>query len=238
MAAKRMSSSKSINPSGFPGPRDDLKPALAPIATALTEELAALLAAVLDGRKRKTLDRLSQALSDAVPELLQRAFEHELLADGVVASEHRAKLVAALSAGNTPQRRTSSRQMPINSTDGSSDWLSAESVAKLLNVSSAHVKKLAKAGELGEVDTDSNGVTRLERTAVLTRYEEMKRRQQTGLQTMVDSSERAGVHALEIEAPAHRRKAFDRACAVKRNLSLAITSLPFQATAATSVGAA
>jgi hypothetical protein len=74
-----------INPSGLPSPRDYLKPALAPLATALTEELAALLAAALDGRKKKTLGRLSQALSDAVPELLQRAFEHELLANGVVA---------------------------------------------------------------------------------------------------------------------------------------------------------
>jgi hypothetical protein len=126
MAAKRKSASKSINPSGFSSPRDYLKPALAPIAIALTEELAALLAAALDGRKKKTLDRLSQALSDAVPELLQRAFEHELLAKGAVAAERRATLVAALSAGDTPQRRASSRQMPINGGDGSSDWLSAE----------------------------------------------------------------------------------------------------------------
>src|SRR5258708_26312337 len=91
-----------IDPSGFPSPRDYLKPALAPIATALTEELAALLAAALDGRKKKTLDRLSQALSDAVPELLVRAFEHELLVNGVVAFERRTTLVAALSAGDTP----------------------------------------------------------------------------------------------------------------------------------------
>ena len=196
MAAKRKSASKSIDPSGFPSPRDYLKPALAPIATALTEELAALLAAALDGRKKKTLDRLSQALSDAVPELLQRAFEHELLANGVVASERRATLVAALSAGDKPQRRASAEQMPINDRDGNPDWLSAESVAKLLNVSSARVKQLAKAGELGEVDTDSDGVMRLERTAVLTRYAEMKRRQQTGLQKMVDGSE-PGIHALE-----------------------------------------
>jgi hypothetical protein len=112
MAAKRKSASKGVNPSEFPSPRDYLKPALAPVAAALTEELAALLAAALDGRKKKTLDRLSQALSDAVPELLQRAFEHELLANSVVALERRATLVAALSAGDTP-----SRQMPINDTD-------------------------------------------------------------------------------------------------------------------------
>jgi hypothetical protein len=198
MAAKRKSASKSINPSGFPSPRDYLKPALAPIAIALTEELAALLAAALDGRKKKTLDRLSQALSDAIPELLQRAFEHELLANGVVASERRATLVAALSVGDTPQRRaSSSRQIPINDTDESSDWLSAASVAKLLNVSSARVKQLAKAGELGEVDNDSDGVMRLERTAVLARHEEMKRRPQTGLQDMVNGSKRPGIHALK-----------------------------------------
>ena len=56
---------------------------------------------------------------------------------------------------------------------------------------------LAKAGELGEVDTDSDGVMRLERTAVLARYEEMKRRQQTGLQKTVDASEQAGIYALK-----------------------------------------
>jgi hypothetical protein len=169
------------------------------------------LAAVLDGRKRKTLDRLSQALSDAVPELLQRAFEHDLLAGGQAASEHRAMLVAALSTAETPQRVTSSRQMPGVDTDVSSDWLSAEAVAKLLNVSSAHVRKLAKAGELGKVDTDRNGATRLERTAVLTRYEEIKRQQQTGLQKTVDGSEQAGIRALQIEAPARRRKGVDHA---------------------------
>jgi hypothetical protein len=56
---------------------------------------------------------------------------------------------------------------------------------------------LAKAGELGEVDTDSDGVMRLERSAVLARYEEMKRRQQTGLQKKVDGSEQPGIFALE-----------------------------------------
>src|SRR5258708_31471605 len=104
MAAKRKSALKRIDPSRFPSPRDYLKPALAPIATALTEELAALLAAALDGRKKKTLDRLSQALSDAVPELLVRAFEHELLVNGGVAFERRTTLVAAFSAGDQPQR--------------------------------------------------------------------------------------------------------------------------------------
>ncbi len=193
MPRKRKAAPKVTNQDVAPRTRDDLKPALAPVATALTEELAAPLAAALDGRKKRTLDRLSQALSDAVPELLQRAFEHELLASGEVPSERRAMLVAALGTAETPQRRRSPRQMPGVDTDGSSDWLSAASVAKLLNISSAHVRKLAKAGELGEVDTDSNGATRLERTAVLARYEEMKQRQQTGLKKMVDGSERAGI---------------------------------------------
>jgi len=55
------------------------------------------------------------------------------------------------------------------------------------------VKKVGKAGKLGEVDTDSNGLTRFERTAVLARYVEMKRRQQTGREKIVDGSERAGI---------------------------------------------
>jgi hypothetical protein len=53
--------------------------------------------------------------------------------------------------------------MPINDTDESSDRLSSESIAKHLNVSSARVKQLRKAGELAEVGTNSDGVTRLER---------------------------------------------------------------------------
>jgi hypothetical protein len=64
MAAKRKSALRSINPSGTPTPLDDLETQLAPISTALTEELAALLAAVLDDGRKQMLDRLSQALSD------------------------------------------------------------------------------------------------------------------------------------------------------------------------------
>jgi hypothetical protein len=45
--------------------------------------------------------------------------------------------------------------MPINDTDTCSDWLSAESMAKLLNVSSARVKRLGKAVELAELGSDS-----------------------------------------------------------------------------------
>ncbi|MGF6923206.1 hypothetical protein OKW28_007403 [Paraburkholderia sp. 40] len=52
MAAKRKSALRSITSSGIPTLREGLKTQLAPIATALTEELAALLAAALDdGRK-------------------------------------------------------------------------------------------------------------------------------------------------------------------------------------------
>ncbi|MFL9862180.1 hypothetical protein PQR72_41785 [Paraburkholderia madseniana] len=53
MAAKRKSGMKNIVPTGISFPGDDLKQALKPIATALSEELAALLAAVMDGRKKK-----------------------------------------------------------------------------------------------------------------------------------------------------------------------------------------
>jgi hypothetical protein len=113
MAAKRKSALRSIYPSGTPTPLDDLKPQLAPISTALTEELAALLAAVLDDGRKQTLDRLSQALSDAVPEFLQRAFERELLASGKSASKCRASLVAIL--------RATHRQARATDEDGSTD---------------------------------------------------------------------------------------------------------------------
>ncbi|MBC8742788.1 hypothetical protein F6X40_40665 [Paraburkholderia sp. UCT31] len=102
MATSRKSALKRINQSEIPGTGDKLGPALAPVAVALAEELAVLLAAVLDGRKKRTLDRLSQALSDAVPELLRRAVEQELLAGEEADSERCAMLVAALHAGATP----------------------------------------------------------------------------------------------------------------------------------------
>ncbi|KAA1005363.1 hypothetical protein FVF58_29545 [Paraburkholderia panacisoli] len=98
MAAKRKSALRSITPSETRTLLDDLKSQLAPISTALTEELAALLAAVLDDGRKQTLDRLSQALSDAVPEFLQRAFEEELLASGKSSSDYRALLAAVLPA--------------------------------------------------------------------------------------------------------------------------------------------
>jgi hypothetical protein len=110
MAAKRKSGLKSINPLGIPAIRDSLKPELAPVAIALTEELAALLATVLDDGRKQTLDRVSQALSDAVPELLRRAFEHELPACGKPASERPESLVATFRASNVPVHMTSSRQ--------------------------------------------------------------------------------------------------------------------------------
>jgi hypothetical protein len=113
MAAKRKSALRSINPSRTPTPLDDLKTQLAPISTALTEELAALLAAVLDDGRKQTLDRLSQALSDAVPEFLQGAFEQEFFAGGKSASEGRASLVAVL--------RATHRQTRATDEDGSTD---------------------------------------------------------------------------------------------------------------------
>lgn len=180
MATKRKSGLTSIKPSGVPNLRDDLKPALAPIATALSEELAALLAAVMDGRKKKTLDRLSQALGEAVPALLQRVIEDDLLADSDAARERRATLVAALRAPEMlvrPQQSKVVRPILGHETDDSADWMSADAVAKLLNVSRARVKKLSQDGKLGDVDVDANGVMRLERTAVLLWYEQMKRRQ-------------------------------------------------------------
>jgi len=67
MAAKRKSEAKNIAPMGISILRDDLKTALEPVATALSEELAALLAAVLDGRKRKTFDSLRRRLARPFP---------------------------------------------------------------------------------------------------------------------------------------------------------------------------
>jgi hypothetical protein len=177
MTAKRKSEMKNIESRGISNPRDDLKTTLAPIAVALSEELAALLAAVLDGRKKKTLDRLSQALSEAVPSLLERAIEDELLASGD-ARERRARFVAALRGRETPAKlpqTKSAGKIPGHAADENKDWMSADAVAELLNVSLAHVKKLSQGGKLGHVDTGADGVTMLERTAVLLYYQRRKR---------------------------------------------------------------
>jgi hypothetical protein len=179
VVAKRKSEMKNIVPPGISIPGDDLKQALKPIATALSEELAALLAAVMDVRKKKTLDRLSQALGDALPALLQRVIEDDLLADSDAARERRATLVAALRAPEMParpQQTKSAGKRPGLAADESNDWMSADAAARLLNVSSARVKKLSQDGKLGHVDIDADGVTRLERTAVLLRYQRRKRR--------------------------------------------------------------
>ena len=124
MAAKRKSALNGINLSEIPGPSDGLGAALAPVATALAEELAVLLAAVLDGRKKRTLDRLSQTLSDAVPELLRRAVEQELLAGGETDSERCVTLVAALHAAATAARKMSVGQTSGADAEGGTDWLS------------------------------------------------------------------------------------------------------------------
>lgn len=213
MTAKRKSEVKNITSPGISFPGDDLKQALKPIATALSEELAALLAAVMDGRKKKTLDRLSQALGEALPTLLQRVIEDDVLADSDAARDRRATLVAALRAPEIParpQQTKSARQIPAHGADDGTDWMSAAAVARLLNVSPAHVEKLSQDGKLGDVDTDDNGVTRFERTAVLVRYEQTKRRQQTGRQETLNDNDRGGDTALTAGTPVRQRRGADR----------------------------
>ena len=179
MAAKRKAEGKHISPSDTSRPGDDLKAAIEPVATALTEELAALLAAVLDGRKKKTLDRLSQALSEAVPMLLQRTIEDELLASGDIARERRARFATVLrgreTPANRPQANATGKRRRLEA-DENDDWMSTDAAAQLLNLSPNEVKKLLQDGKLGDVDIDAHGVTRLERAAVLLRYQQMQRR--------------------------------------------------------------
>jgi hypothetical protein len=179
MAAKRKSEGKHIAPRNASRPDDHLKAALEPVATALTEELAALLAAVLDGRKKKTLDRLSQALSEAVPTLLHRIIEDELLASGDIARERRARFATVLRGRETSaslaQANATGKRRRLEADEGN-DWMSTDAAAQLLNLSPSQVRKLSQDGKLGDVDIDAHGVTRLERTAVLLCYQQMQRR--------------------------------------------------------------
>lgn len=178
MAAKRKSKVRNIAPGETSRASDELKAAIEPVATALTEELAALLAAVLDGRKKKTLDRLSQALSDAVPTLLQRTIEDELLTNGDIARERRARFATALRGRETPAnllQANATEKRNRHEADEGNEWMSTDAAAQLLNLSPAHVKALSQEGKLGHVDTDADGVMMLERTAVLLYYQQRKR---------------------------------------------------------------
>jgi hypothetical protein len=179
MAAKRKSGGKHIAPRETSRPSDDLRAAIEPVATALTEELAALLAAVLDGRKK--LDRLSQALSEAVPALLQRTIEDELLASSDIARERRVRFATALRGRETPatlpQGNAIGKRRSLEADEGS-DWMSTDAAAQLLNLSPDEVKRLLQDGKLGDVDIDDHGATRLERTAVLLCYQQIQRRSQ------------------------------------------------------------
>jgi hypothetical protein len=159
------------------GSSDDMRPVITSLATTLTEELAALLAAVLDGRKKKTLDRLSQALSEAMPTLLSRTIENELLADTTTAHERRVRFSAALARLEIPvvaRKANTAHEQSKHGIDDT-DWMSMDAAAQFLNLSSEALMKLVRNGKLGDVDTDAHGVIRLERTAVLARYQQMHR---------------------------------------------------------------
>jgi len=133
-----------------------LPPELAPIATALTEELSGTVSqsfSMKEEDKRSTDCRRRKATPS--PSFSNERFEQELLAGGESASERRATLVAVLRASEAPLHKISTGQMRPTDEDGSTDCLSAKPVAKLRRVSSAHVKKLAKAGGLDELDTDT-----------------------------------------------------------------------------------
>ncbi|MGA7776605.1 MAG: hypothetical protein WCA85_02655 [Paraburkholderia sp.] len=177
MAAKRKSKERNAASGETSRASNELKAAIEPVATALTEELAALLAAVLDGRKKKTLDRLSQALSEAVPTLLQRAIEDELLASGEIARERRTRFATVLrgreTTANSPQAFATEKRNRLEEDEGNG-WMSTDAAAQLLNLSPAHVKALSEDGKLGHVDTNADGVTMLERTAVLLYYQRRK----------------------------------------------------------------
>lgn len=178
MAAKHKSGKRSIAPAETSRASNELKAVIEPVATALTEELAALLAAVLDGRKKKTLDRLSLALSEAIPTLLQRTIEDELFAGDDIAVERRARLTAILRRSeaplNLPQANGTGKRSRLGA-DEDNEWMSTDAAAQLLNLPLADVKALSRDGKLGHVDRDADGETMLERTAVLLYYQQRKR---------------------------------------------------------------
>ncbi|WP_148662401.1 hypothetical protein [Paraburkholderia phytofirmans] len=186
MPAKRKSASASTQPPAVPDLADGLKLALAPVATALGEELAGLLAAALDGRKLKTGDRLAEALNLAFPEVLLKAFRQELLSSDADARARRVVLMHLLSAVDVPagplRRKPNAPVEPSQVATASDDGrISAAEVATLLNVSPAYVRKLATAGQLGDVGSAVTGETTFKLGAVQTYRQAEKRRHRKGV---------------------------------------------------------
>jgi hypothetical protein len=186
MTAKRKSASKSTEPPAVPDLADGLKLALAPVATALGEELAGLLAAVLDGRKLKTRDRLAEALNQALPEALSKAFMQELLSSDSDARARRGTLMYLLSAVDVPSSPLRPKlNAPVESspvaTAADDARVSGAEVAKLLHLSPSYVRKLATAGKLGDVGSTATGETMFELRAVHAYQHAEKRRHRKGV---------------------------------------------------------
>jgi hypothetical protein len=194
MPAKRKSESKSAEPPAIPGLADGLRLVLAPVATILAQELVALLAAEFDGRKRKTLERIAEVVSQALPDVLPKTFARTLLAsDEDDARGRREVLMYMLCAVDVPtsllrqelNAPVEPSQVATNADDGR---VSAAEVAKLLNVSPAYVRKLATAGKLGDVGSAATGETMFELRAVQAYRQEQKRRKGKRLAKMVDAA--------------------------------------------------
>ncbi|SOE87873.1 hypothetical protein SAMN05446935_8541 [Burkholderia sp. YR290] len=186
MPAKRKSAFNSTEPLATPHLTDGLKLALAPVATALEEELARLLAPVLDGRRVKTRDRLAEALNQALPEALSKAFRQELLSSDSDARARRATLMYLLSAVDVPSSPLRPKMnAPVESspvaTAADDVRVSGAEVAKLLHLSPSYVRKLATAGKLGDVGSTASGETMFELRAVHAYQLAEKRRHRKGV---------------------------------------------------------
>jgi hypothetical protein len=181
MTANRKSAAKSTEPPVVLDLAYELKLALAPVATAMGEELAGLLAVMLDGRKLKTSDRLAEALNRALSEALSKAFRQELLSSNGDARTRRVTLMYLLSAVDVPsspfwRKLNTPMDSSLVMTNADDARVSGAEVAKLLHVSPAYVNRLATVGRLGDVGSTATGETTFELRAVQAYRHAEKRR--------------------------------------------------------------
>jgi hypothetical protein len=186
MTANRKSAAKSTESPVVPDLTYGLKLALAPVATAMGEELAGLLAVMLDGGKLKTRDRLAEALNRALSEVLSKAFSQELLSSNGDARTRRVMLMYLLSAVDVPsspfwRKLNAPRESSLVVANTDDARVSCAEVAKLLHVSPAYVRRLATVGRLGDVGSTDTGETTFELRAVQAYRHAEKRRHSMGV---------------------------------------------------------
>lgn len=147
---------------------------------------------------------LEAKVTAAMPEIIQRAFITGLLAEGKKPREARLLLSHVLTTAELQNDRALRELLRRAASEALApagiDELTSEEAAKLLFVSRTHVNKLVEEGLLGDVRTTNGGHRRIPRAAVLAYKVEIKRKQATGLDKMMEATASFGGYDEEMAA--------------------------------------